>query len=370
MPRTLRVASVQMDATPAPTSERLARADALVAEAASSGAKVVVLPEVFNTGYAYDDANYSRAEPIDGETVTWMQRAASANNTHVVGTLLLQDSDEVYNAALLIAPDGRTWRYDKQYPWGWERAYFREGQGITIAHTDLGRFGLMICWDYAHPELWERYAGQVDAILMPSSPPAVSGMDIKFKDGVELRTDPKLVYKGSDYPFGGDLDGAAAWMRVPVVVSTGAGRFRSKPPRPYLSTMLAVFNSPRMWSRITEARNVTLDTGYFPVAKVIDNGGQVVARVEAEGDGYTVGEITLADAPPQPVTNQLSLPFTALAYVVSDVILPLITAPLYRRGYRDALGEHMAPPDHRARWWRRVAFAALVVGYILGRFAR
>ena len=76
MAKTLHVAAVQMDVAPAPTAERLARAQALVAQAANEGARVVVLPELFNTGYIYDDANYRRAESLHGPTVAWMMETA------------------------------------------------------------------------------------------------------------------------------------------------------------------------------------------------------------------------------------------------------------------------------------------------------
>src|SRR5215510_7623216 len=181
--RTIKVAAVQMDAAPAPLAERLSRAADLVAEAANGGAQLVVLPELFNTGYEYSDHNYALAERMDGETVTWMKAQAHQHSIHLAGSLMLLDQEDVYNTALLIAPDGRTWRYDKNYPFNWERAYFREGRQITVADTDLGKLGMMICWDSAHPEMWGRYAGKVDAMLIASCPPRLASADLVFPDG-------------------------------------------------------------------------------------------------------------------------------------------------------------------------------------------
>jgi predicted amidohydrolase len=116
VPRTLTIAAVQMDARSAPTPIRFGRAQGLVERAAAGGARLVVLPELFNTGYAYDDSNHARAETADGATLTWMRQTAARLGVHLAGSLLLLDGDEVYNTLFLLAPDGRAWRYDKNYP--------------------------------------------------------------------------------------------------------------------------------------------------------------------------------------------------------------------------------------------------------------
>jgi predicted amidohydrolase len=131
MARIINVAAIQMDANPAPTYDRLQRAQKLITEAARAGAHLVVLPELFNTGYGYRDENYDRAESITGSTANWLRQTAARHQIHLAGSLMLLDGKEIYNALLLFAPDGRMWRYDKNYPWGWERGYFRNAKGTV-----------------------------------------------------------------------------------------------------------------------------------------------------------------------------------------------------------------------------------------------
>lgn len=369
MPRQIRIAATQMDAAPASTDERLRRAESLVRQAAEGGAQLVVLPELFNTGYIYDEANYQKAEFFDGPTVSWLKRTAAQYRVHISGTLLLVDGDHVYNSAVLAAPDGRTWRYDKLYPWGWERAYYRDGHNITVADTDLGKLGMMICWDYAHPELWRRYAGKVDAMVVMSCPPNVPGMRLLLPDGMRQPfSDERDFFDGSDSPFGADMNEQAEWLGVPLVNSTGAGSLITAVPSPYLSLLGGLARNPQLLAILPQAPDVRLETDFYPQAKVVDHHGQLVSRVDVEGDGFVIGEVSLADQTPQPVGIQPPSRMKPLAYLYSDVLLPAFTMPDYRAGYRRRFGDQFAPPDPSTLRWMVIFVAALVVGFILGRF--
>lgn len=372
MPHTIKTAAVQMDATPAPLTERLARAADLVAEAASSGAELIVLPELFNCGYHYHDDNFAAAEPMDGPTVTWMRDQAAQQRVHLVGTLLVRDGDDVFNRALLFAPDGRMWRYDKQYPFAWERAYFREGQGITVADTDLGKLGLMICWDSAHTELWDRYAGEVQAMVIPSCPPLVGSLEVVFPDGQRVTSDVRAISprSGKESVFGKDLDRRAAWMGVPVVNTGGSGRFRSHVPAPRISLAGLLVRRPDLWKRIQEAQQVMVETAYYAETKIVSAGGKVVARVERDGDAFTLGTMELPDAPP--ARQRSRQPRTTLMPAVTFFLDHLATAvviPTYRAGVRRQFGGHMAPYDVRTLVWAGVATGAAMIGWLLGRLS-
>src|SRR5512139_3328185 len=180
MPKSIRIAVVQMDAAPSPVGVRLRRAENFVTQCAHSGAQLVILPEVFNTGYEYSDRNYLQAETFDGPTVAWMKKTAANHHVHLAGSFLRREQDSIFNTLLLLSPDGRQWHYAKNYPWIWERAYFEKGSKITVADTALGRIGFLICWDVAHPKLWQRYAGKIELMLVSSCPPKALDLAIAF----------------------------------------------------------------------------------------------------------------------------------------------------------------------------------------------
>lgn len=342
--RNVKIAAIQMDANPAPTAERLARANRLITEAAEAGAHLVALPELFNTGYAYVESNYGRAEPPDGPTVTWVREAASRLGIHLAGSLLLRDQYEIYNALLLFAPDGRMWRYDKLYPWGWERAYFRKGRGITVADTDLGRIGMMICWDVGHPALWRRYAGRVDLMLVSSCPPDVTRPVYHLSTGDQLTIDqlgPVMasIRDAGLLAFGDMVREQAAWLRVPAVNTGGAGQLRLDVLHGPILILSLLPQAPQLVRYLSSSGRVQMSCDMVPSCRVVDATGQPVAELTQEqGEAYVLAEVSPAGTRPSPCGPQPTSRLPLAAYLLSDVLLPALCIPDYRYGLRQTRG--------------------------------
>jgi len=320
MSRTLPVAVIQMIAQPAPLNERLERAAHLLAQAAGAGAQLVALPELFNTGYEYSPENYRRAESDDGPTARWITDRAARHGVHLAGSFLRRAGGEIYNTLLLVAPDGRRWCYDKTYPWVWERAYFRPGAGPRVADTDLGRIGLMICWDVAHAALWRAYAGQVQFILACSCPPAVHNMDFVFPDGKRVNAGEagpiqRDMQRRSGEVFGSNILRQAAWLGVPLANTTGTGAFSTRFPSPRTSLFSYFLMRPDLWPRLRRAGEVRVECGYFNETFVATAGGEVLARVAAESENYTLAGVSLPDTPPRPAAPQPPYGAPASAYL-------------------------------------------------------
>lgn len=335
MPHTIKTAAIQMDANPAPG--RLERAAALIAKAASAGAVVVALPELFNTGYQYSPANYALAEPLDGATVQWMKAQTAQYNIYLAGTLMLRENGDIFNAALLVAPDGRLWRYDKRTAWAWEHAYFREGNGsITVADTEHGKLGMLICWDSAHSNQWQDYAGKVDAMLVLSCPPKMSNFDLIFPDGTRLNTRDmgplwKSAYTEREFFPDRDVENYAAWLGVPVVNTVGGGVLRMAFPRPVWGLFACITFRPAFWKWFRRAKEVTFEVGFDKQTKIISADGQVLARVEADGDSFTLADITLPDTPPSSRDKPPRMRTPRMAYFFSDYLAAWLSKPLYNR---------------------------------------
>jgi hypothetical protein len=341
--KVLRIAAIQMDANPAPTADRLACADRLVAEAAAAGAELVALPELFNTGYSYSSENHSLVEPIDGRTATWMCDLAARLKIHLAGSLMLLDGKDVFNALLLFAPDGRMWRYDKNYPWGCERGSFRgprQRPAVTVAETDLGAIGMMICWDAAHLNLWTCYAGRVDFMLICSSPPDVGSATYCFPDGSAVTPDdmgPMVIpaRESALQTFGEVIDRQTAWLGVPAVNTVHCGDVRMAIPAGRLTLLGWATVAPWLLKYISQADRMVMHAEMVHQCKVLDARGQALTRLSKEdGESFALAEVWLPASRPAPQRPQPPSPIARIAYFISDTFLPAITKSMYRQGQR------------------------------------
>jgi hypothetical protein len=304
LPRTILVATVQMDVTPTPVDERLCRAEEIAGNATRLGAELVVLPELFNTGYAYTNDNFHHAEMVDGPTIHWLKRTARLMNIHLAGTLLLVDGGEIFNSMFIVAPDGQSWRYDKSFPWGWERGYFRGspargGARATVAQTSLGDLGILICWDIAHPALWAAYAGQVDLV------------------------------------FGEMLCQQTAWLGIPAANSSGCGTFDSPLPDGQGSLLAMLPFAPWLERYLPQADRLRITAGLVDCCQIVSAQGQQLAhRPQHLEEGFCIMEVALNEKR-QPGTRQPAAPVSRLAYLFSDTFLSRLMLPTYRRGIRE-----------------------------------
>jgi predicted amidohydrolase len=328
MQRTIQVANVQMDICPAPTDERLYRADQLIFDAVQTGAELVVLPELFNTGYSYSDENDHRAEPVDGATIHWMQRTARRQHVHLAGSMLLRENGEIFNAMFIVAPSGQAWRYDKCYPWAWEHAYFRPSlrQGVeraVVAHTDLGDLGMLICWDAAHPELWMAYAGQVDMMVICSSPPHITRSILTLPSGASIHADrlgilSQQIQDDDLRAFGEMLEEQTAWLQVPVASCMPSGQFKSSlPAAPGLGRLLP---QGEITAPVVEAN------------RILSAEGKTLVRGSlSSGECYITTEVWLAENKPQPQARQPKSRLSKTAYYLSNSLLRGLMQPVYQQ---------------------------------------
>ncbi len=126
----------------------------LLAEAARQKADLAVLGETV-TGVGIDKKVQEIAEPIPGPTTEYFGQLAKKYHLHIVVSLNERDRHLVYNAAVLLDPDGKLiGKYRKVcLPRGEIEAGVAPGTDYPVFDTSLGKVGMMICYDGFFPEV-------------------------------------------------------------------------------------------------------------------------------------------------------------------------------------------------------------------------
>ncbi|HXZ36725.1 MAG TPA: carbon-nitrogen family hydrolase [Thermodesulfobacteriota bacterium] len=153
----MKIASIQMKVEDEKKSERLARAEALLDRA--KGSDLVILPEIWNTGYFSFDLYAQEAEPLNGETIQRMSAKAREHGYYLHAGSFVENKDgRLYNTSLLLDREGkRVGIYRKIHLYGYgsrESQILSRGSEVVVENTPLGKIGLATCYDLRFPELF------------------------------------------------------------------------------------------------------------------------------------------------------------------------------------------------------------------------
>jgi 5-aminopentanamidase len=172
-----KVAACQLSLAVGQVEQNRARARQAVEAATAAGAELIVLPELVQSGYAFDDAAEATAtaETVDGPTVSEWIDLSAAGQTVIVGGFCEQGPDgTLHNSAALIDRGQLLAVYRKVHLWDLEPRFFTPGtHAPPVIDTSIGRVAMMICYDLEFPE-WTRMVGLAgaDILAAPTNWPA------------------------------------------------------------------------------------------------------------------------------------------------------------------------------------------------------
>jgi predicted amidohydrolase len=151
----MRLAAYQMVATPGDVPRNLAAIIDAAERAKAAGAGLLVAPELATTGYGLGDDLLRLAEAKDGAQAEQLSTAAGRIGIAIVAGFAERAGNRVYNAALLVTPEGGRHVYRKCQLYGdYEKRLFKPGP-VAPAVFDVGgvNLGMLICFDVEFPEL-------------------------------------------------------------------------------------------------------------------------------------------------------------------------------------------------------------------------
>lgn len=150
----IRVSCVQFSPTFGDTEGNIKLIAKLTKEAKSN---LVVFPELISSGYNFRDRDESFDLSIDlskENQVAGLIDIASSNNTYIVVGLPERANDKLFNTCILIAPSSKIDRYRKIHLFDRETRVFDPGnESPMVINTELGKIGMMICFDWIFPEI-------------------------------------------------------------------------------------------------------------------------------------------------------------------------------------------------------------------------
>lgn len=170
----LRVALGQMDIVLGEPDANFATVQQLAADAGSQNADLLVLPELWSTGYDLTRAN-RHATTVDTGIFARTAQLAAEQQLHIFGSCLGTRDDGTGNSGVWFNRQGElVGRYDKIHRFGLmdEDRWLAAGASPTIISAEWGDTGLAICYDLRFPELFRAYAlAGAKLIIIPAEWP-------------------------------------------------------------------------------------------------------------------------------------------------------------------------------------------------------
>lgn len=264
--RTVRVAAIQLESRLGGVEATLRHAEPMVARAAAGGTKLVVLPELFSTGYVPNRDLWPHVEGRSGPTARWLGELAHRFEIHLGGGFAVWDRSDALNVFALAGPDGRI--IGTAQKGNAESYLFRRGHGLHVIETALGRIGVGICADCQSPRvLGIMRDHSVDLVLMPHASPSPS-----IARGAVARADIEVQReRAAELPLT-----YARSLGVPVVFVNQTGEMAP------MSGILGRLMDPAVFR---------LQGG----SRIVDSDGSLVASL-GDGEDVLVGEVVLDPA--------------------------------------------------------------------------
>lgn len=152
------VASVQFNVKPGNVDANLIHMRDALARAADRGAHLVVLPEMWSSGFS--GRNLIALAMRTAAIVDELLELSRTLGLVIVGSMPEPNNDRVFNTIHLIDNGRLAGVYRKIHLFSLlgEDRVFSAGDGLLLAETSVGKIGVIICYDLRFPELSRRLA--------------------------------------------------------------------------------------------------------------------------------------------------------------------------------------------------------------------
>jgi len=136
---------------------------------------LVILPEVFTTGFCSNARNY--AEFVDGSAYQWMAQQAQKLNAVVTGSLVVKEGENHFNRLVWMRPNGTYIHYDKRHLFRMAGEHERYASGTERLLVELNGWRILplICYDLRFP-VWSRNRNDYDLAFYVANWPSARAL--------------------------------------------------------------------------------------------------------------------------------------------------------------------------------------------------
>lgn len=165
------IAAIQMESFHGQVEENCRRATELIEQATSLGAEIVLLPELFSTGYIPNSSIWQYGETIHGPTIMWSKKTSERLGIYMgVGFLEIQGNDFI-NSYAITNPRGEL--EGKAQKENGEACCFKRGEGVHIIENPFWTAGIAICADGHYTKILKRIReNDIDFMVLPHAWPS------------------------------------------------------------------------------------------------------------------------------------------------------------------------------------------------------
>ena len=290
----VRAAAVQLEGVPGRVDLTLARLEAMVTEAAESGAQLIAVPEFCTSPVPMRPEVHAAVLARENVAVEMFRRLAARFSVTIGGSMLVADDDEVYNRYHLVEPDGSVHTHDKDLPTMWEHCFYTGGRFYTDGTDDgafdtaLGGLGVASCWELIRSQTVRRLQGRVGVVVtgthwwtLPQNWGGLTGRALG-----SLGQYNRYLSENAPAEF-------ARRVGAPVLQASHCGPLRT-------DFLLAPGSD----------RSLPYETAFVGASQIVDSSGAVLAsRRTDEGPGIVYADVRLgATAPVTPLEDRFWIP--------------------------------------------------------------
>ena len=173
----IQAAAIQMPCDVLDLPTNLQRADELIRTARDAGSELVVLPELFNTGYSLCPDFGPCSETAEGPTLSYLRQRSRRWKMAIAAGFVERAGRHLFDSLAFCTPDGEMQIYRKRNLVFWERFRFHPGRAPLVVSTPFGRVGFGVCADMIYRRVWDDYRGRIDLAVVAAAWPDFANRD-------------------------------------------------------------------------------------------------------------------------------------------------------------------------------------------------